>query len=92
MPMNYVENRTRYAALVSQQGRSPTRARHIIGGIGVTANESKLLAAQVVDQINLTRQAGFAGVALFDHDDTLVESIFPVLRLGLFRPPTGGAR
>ena len=84
VPMNYVENRTRYAALVSQQGRSPTRARHIIGGIGVTANESKLSAAQVVEQVNLTRQAGFAGVALFDLDDTLVESVFPVLRLGLF--------
>ena len=53
----------------------------------MTANESKLSAAQVVDQINLARQAGFAGVALFDLDDTLVESIFPVLRLGLFRSP-----
>ena len=52
----------------------------------MTANESKLSAAQVVEQINLARQSGFAGVALFDLDDTLVESIFPVLRLGLFRP------
>ena len=84
VPMNYVEKRARYAALVAQQGRVKARARHIIGGIGVTANESKLTAAQVVDQINLTRQAGFAGVSLFDLDDTLVESIFPVLRLGLF--------
>ena len=57
----------------------------MIGGIGVTANESKLSAAQVVEQINLAHGAGFAGVALFDLDDTLVESIFPVLRLGLFR-------
>ena len=85
VPMNYVEKRARYAALVTQQGRSSARARHIIGGIGVTANESKLSAAQVVDQVNLARQAGFAGVALFDLDDTLVESVFPVLRLGLFK-------
>ena len=85
VPMNYVEKRARYAALVAKQGQVKNRARRIIGGIGVTANESKLSAAQVVDQINLTRQAGFAGVALFDLDDTLVESIFPVLRLGLFR-------
>ena len=85
VPMNYVEKRARYAALVAQQGRSSARARHIIGGIGVTANESKLSAAQVVDQVNLARQAGFAGVALFDLDDTLVESVFPVLRLGLFK-------
>ena len=86
VPMNYVEKRARYATLVAQQGRVKNRARHIIGGIGVTANESKLSAAQVVEQINLARQSGFAGVALFDLDDTLVESIFPVLRLGLFRP------
>ena len=83
--MNYVEKRARYAALVAQQGSVKTRASRIIGGIGVTANESKLSAAQVVEQINLARQSGFAGVALFDLDDTLVESIFPVLRLGLFR-------
>lgn len=87
VPMNYVEKRARYAALVAKQGSVKTRASRIIGGIGVTANESKLSAAQVVDQINLARQAGFAGVALFDLDDTLVESIFPVLRLGLFRSP-----
>ena len=87
VPMNYVEKRARYAALVAKQGSVKTRARRIIGGIGVTANESKLSAAQVVEQINLARQAGFAGVALFDLDDTLVESILPVLRLGLFRQP-----
>ena len=87
VPMNYVEKRARYAALVAQQGHVKTRARHIIGGIGVTANESKLSAAQVVEQVNLARKAGFAGVALFDLDDTLVESILPVLRLGLFRSP-----
>ena len=84
VPMNYVERRSRYATLVAKQGSVKSRARHIIGGIGVTANESKLSAAQVVEQVNLTRKAGFAGVALFDLDDTLVESIFPVLRLGLF--------
>ncbi len=85
VPMNYVEDLTRYSVLVAKQGSVKTRARRIIGGIGVTANESKLSAAQVVDQINFARKAGFAGVALFDLDDTLVESIFPVLRLGLFR-------
>ena len=85
VPMNYVEKRSRYATLVAKQGSAKTRARHIIGGIGVTANESKLSAEQVVEQVNLARQAGFAGVALFDLDDTLVESVFPVLRLGLFR-------
>ena len=85
VPMNYVEDRSRYAALVARQGAVKARARRIIGGIGVTANESKLSAAQVVDQISLARKAGFAGVALFDLDDTLVESVFPVLRLGMFR-------
>lgn len=85
VPMNYVESRARYAKLLAQQSRVKARPRHILGGIGVTANESRLSAAQVVEQINLARQAGFAGVALFDLDDTLVQSVFPVLRLGLFR-------
>ena len=60
--------------------------RHIISGLGVTANESRLTPAQVIDQVNAARRAGMAGVALFDLDHTLVERFLPILRLGLFRP------
>ena len=55
-----------------------------IVGIGVTANESRLDARQVIDQINLVRRYGLAGEALFDLDATLEKSILPYLRLGMW--------
>ena len=51
---------------------------------GVTANESRLDARQVIEQINLARQYGFAGEALFDLDTTLEKSVLPYLRLGIW--------
>lgn len=85
VPMNYVPDTPQLAALVQRQALTPAQARHVIGGIGVTANESMLSPRQVVDQINFVRRAGFAGVALFDLDTTLVTKVLPILRLGLFR-------
>ncbi|MGN0853483.1 MAG: glycoside hydrolase family 10 protein [Kiritimatiellia bacterium] len=85
VPMNYVPDTPRLAALVQKQGLTRAQARHVIGGIGVTANESTLTPRQVVDQINFSRQAGFAGVALFDLDATLATRVLPILRLGLFK-------
>lgn len=85
VPMNYLSVRADYAAAVKRQGLSPLRARHIIGGIGVTANESRLSAAQTIDQIKLARSVGFAGVSLFDLNPTLAGSVLPILRLGLFK-------
>lgn len=84
-PMTYVEDAAKYAALVRRQGRAPAQAKRIIGGIGVTAKESALTPAQVVEQIKTARGAGFAGVALFDLDQTLATRVLPILRLGLFR-------
>lgn len=85
VPMNYLSARADYAAAVRRQGVSPQRARRIIGGIGVTANESRLSAAQTIDQIKLARSVGFAGVSLFDLNPTLAGSVLPILRLGLFK-------
>ncbi len=85
VPMNYFEDRAKYAAVVARQADTRTRARRIISGIGVTANESVLTPVQVIDQINAARRAGVVGVALFDLDRTLEERVLPVLRLGLFR-------
>ncbi len=50
----------------------------------MTANESRLDARQVIDQINLVRRYGLAGQSLFDLDVTLEKSIFPYLRLGIW--------
>ena len=85
VPMNYFEDAAKYAAVVARQANTPRRARHLISGIGVTANESVLSPVQVIDQVNAARRAGVAGVALFDLDQTLAVRVLPVLRLGLFR-------
>lgn len=84
VPMNYVEDNSKYAALVARQGRTPEQARRIVSGLGVTANESRLGPVKVIDQINMARRAGLAGVALFDLDHTLANEILPYLRLGMF--------
>ena len=85
VPMNYSENNARYATFLSRQCHTPSHARRIVSGIGVTAIESRLGVRQVIDQVKLARQAGAAGVAFFDLDYTLVNDILPYLRLGLFK-------
>ena len=85
VPMNYLEDNSKYAAFVRQQCRTPSHAKRVVSGIGVTAIESRLGVRQVIDQVKLARQAGAAGVAFFDLDYTLVNDILPYLRLGLFR-------
>ena len=85
VPMNYLEDNGKYVACVRQQCRTPTHAKRIVSGIGVTAIESRLGVRQVIDQVKLARQAGAAGVAFFDLDYTLVNDILPYLRLGLFK-------
>lgn len=82
VPMNYTEKNSVYAQYLARQGH----AAKLISGIGVTANESTLDPIQVIDQINLSRRAGTAGVALFDLDPALANQVLPLLRLGLFRP------
>ena len=84
VPMDYTESRETLAALFAQHATPKTHARRTIAGIGVTANESRLDALQVIEQINLARAHGFAGVSLFDLDATLESSILPYLRLGIW--------
>ena len=85
VPMNYTADAAKYAKLMARQGASPAIARRVIGGIGVTANESTLTSGQVIDQINAARRAGLAGIALFDLDKTLAQRILPLLRLGIWK-------
>jgi hypothetical protein len=59
-------------------------AHRTICGIGVTANESRLDARKVIDQINIARRYDMAGVALFDLDTTLEKQILPYLRMGIW--------
>ncbi len=84
VPMDYSESRDVLTALFTQHATPKTHARRTIVGLGVTANESRLDARQVIDQINMARAYGFAGVSLFDLDVTLEKSILPYLRLGIW--------
>ena len=69
---------------INEVKKSINKIKIDIVGIGVTANESRLDARQVIEQINLARQYGFAGEALFDLDTTLEKSVLPYLRLGIW--------
>ena len=84
VPMDYTESKVTFQTLLAIQADSRSHARRTIVGIGVTANESRLDARDVIDQVNMTRRYGFAGNALFDLDTTLEKRILPFLRLGLW--------
>lgn len=85
VPMDYTEDLSRFGAYLSQHSASRAHARKTIAGIGVTANESRLSARDVIDQIVLARRHGLAGVSLFDLDTTLEKQILPYLRAGVWR-------
>ena len=85
VPMDYTENLAVFESFLKQHASVRTRARRTITGIGVTANESRLDARQVIDQINLSRRYGLAGQALFDLDVTLEKSILPYLSIGIWQ-------
>ena len=85
VPMDYTENMEKFESFLVQHSSSPKRSSRIIAGIGVTANESRLDAQKVIEQINLVRKHNLAGVALFDLDVTLEKQILPYLRLGMWK-------
>ncbi len=82
--MDYTESPAAFQSLLALQSDTRSHAQRTIVGIGVTANESRLGAREVIDQVNMTRRRGFAGNALFDLDTTLEKRILPFLRLGLW--------
>ena len=84
VPMDYTENMKQLESFLAQHAVMRSHAKRTICGIGVTANESRLDARGVMDQIKLARKYGMAGVALFDLDTYLEKNIFPYLRLGLW--------
>ena len=84
VPMDYTENLTRFESYLAQHSQKRSHASRIIAGIGVTANESRLNARQVIDQAKLARKYKLAGVALFDLDMVLEKEILPYLSVGMW--------
>ncbi len=84
VPMDYSNDSKKFASYLQQHAAIKSHARRTIVGIGVTANESRLSARQVIEQINLVRKYNLPGVALFDLDRTLETQILPALKLGIW--------
>jgi len=82
-PMDYTEDTYKFRSYVrSQRKLSRSHRTVLVPGIGVTATESRLDAAQVIDQIIESRNAGSGGFALFELNTVLESEILPVLSLG----------
>ena len=84
VPMDYTEDLSQFESYLKQHAATRSNALRTIAGIGVTANESRLDAAQVIKQISLARKYRLAGVALFDLDVVLEKNILPYLQLGIW--------
>ena len=76
-PMDYTSSISKFRELLAQQASLSVRAKRTVIGIGVTANESKLNAKEVSQQVSLARQCGFAGQALFKLDANLEAKVLP---------------
>lgn len=86
-PMNYTEKTGQFAQWCRTQAAFPEVQKRLIPGIGVTANESRLDAAGVIDQIAALRSESLPGFMLFDANRTLEKDILPYLRMGATAVP-----
>lgn len=84
VPMDYADSNAKFESYVAAHAAVRARAARTIVGIGVTANESRLDARKVIDQVNLVRKYNLAGESMFDLDTTLERQILPYLKLGLW--------
>jgi uncharacterized lipoprotein YddW (UPF0748 family) len=82
-PMDYTDDTARFEDYVREQVRLAGAGR-VFPGIGVTAAESRLDAAQVIDQIVSARRLGARGFVLFDLNKVVLDDVLPYLP---FTPP-----
>jgi uncharacterized lipoprotein YddW (UPF0748 family) len=80
-PMDYTTDRDKFEEYVKEQIRL-VGAQRVFPGIGVTAAESRLDAAQVTDQVVGARRLGVSGFVLFDLNRILVDDVLPYLPMG----------
>lgn len=82
-PMDYTDDDTQFASLVTNQlkligGRVP-----LYPGIGAASSHSKLTADRVLGQINQARSLGAAGFTIFDFTPATAASIVPGVGAGI---------
>ncbi len=85
-PMTYTENLARFTSLTTQHMKLNGSKDRVYPGIGVTANESRLMPDQAIEQILAARRAGAHGFVLFSMNAELRDATLPVLRMGPTRP------
>lgn len=85
-PMTYTESLASFASSSTSHLAIPGARGRVFPGIGVTANESHLLADQAIEQVLAARKAGATGFMLFSLNSQMKEAILPSLRLGVTRP------
>jgi len=81
-PMSYTEKTAQFEQWCRTQAAFPGVHARLLPGIGATANESRLNAAQVIDQIAALRRESLRGFVLFDANRTVETEILPFLRMG----------
>lgn len=84
-PMDYTSDIDKYEGYVKEQVKL-VGAQRVFPGIGVTAAESRLDAAQVTDQIVTARRLGATGFVLFDLNRIVLDDVLPYLRMGPTAP------
>lgn len=82
-PMNYSEDTGKIVEWYGKQTAYPGVRGRLCPGIGVTATESRLSAADTIDQIAALRREGAGGFVLFELNRTVEKDILPYLRMGL---------
>lgn len=82
-PMNYSEDTAKITEWYRKQTAYPGVRGRIYPGIGVTSTESRLSAADTIDQVVALRREGAGGFVLFELNPTLKDDILPYLRMGL---------
>lgn len=85
-PMTYTENLAKFSADTSRHQRLAAQKGRVYPGIGVSANESRLLPDQTIEQIVAARAAGARGFMLFSVSPELRDQALPMLKLGVTRP------
>jgi uncharacterized lipoprotein YddW (UPF0748 family) len=79
LPMNYAATDAAFVTILDAQKCPASVRRRIVSGIGITAAECDLSAAEALRQIEIVRKRGYGGYALFDLDAKLLDEILPVL-------------
>ena len=81
-PMNYTEDPSKFTSWYLKQTAHPGARGKVFAGIGITATESRLNAAQTLEQIQILRREGATGFTLFEANTTFQNNILPYLRMG----------